>query len=79
MNNKTQFSIQTENDGVKIQVEGTAKDLINLLANAIDDNEEIERVVVLALMAVQLKKESEDGENNALTELFSRMSPKAQA
>jgi hypothetical protein len=77
------FSLVGEESGMNVEIEGSAPDLINLLANAIDDNEDIKMVVSLALMAVQMKNKneagSEDGEEGFLSELMANIKPTAQA
>ena len=77
----TQFCITEEKDGMTVHIEGGAQDLVNLLSNAIYKSDEIETVVTMALIAVNAKRESENGDNNedVLNSILGAMKPTAQA
>ena len=79
--NKTIFSISTQGgeDGMQVEVEGNAKDLMTLFANVIDDNEEIEMVIMMALMSVHATRAKDSGVSGVWKELMMKMKPKAQA
>lgn len=79
--NKTIFSISTQGgeDGMQVEVEGKAQDLMTLFANVIDENEEIEMVIMMALMSVHASRAKNEDEDGGLEELMMKMKPKAQA
>lgn len=79
--NQTIFSISTEggDDGMQVNIEGNAKDLMTLFANVIEENEEIETVIIMALMAVHASRAKEEDGEGGLEELLMKMKPKAQA
>lgn len=80
MDNNTHFSAKLDGDSIAISVEGSQEDLVNLLANAIDDNEKIERLFIYALLAVTIRRKEQNGDDDTdLSDLFSVMKPKAQA
>ena len=70
----------TSNNGedMSVEIEGGAKDLTNLLATVISDSEEIEMVVTMALLAVKMKQDQNNGED-MLSKMMSAVKPKAQA
>lgn len=77
---EAKFCITAVEEGISMEIEGSGKDLINLLANTISESEEVEEVITMALIAVHMKRESESNEgNDLLNSLFSKVRPKAQA
>ena len=79
--NQTIFSISTEggDDGMEVNIEGNAQDLMTLFANVIEENEEIEMVIMMALMSVHANRAKEEDGVNGLENLLMKMKPKAQA
>lgn len=79
--NKTIFSISTEggDDGMQVNVEGNAKDLMTLFANVIDENDELEMVIMMALMSVHANRAKEENGEDGLEKLLMKMKPKAEA
>ena len=79
MNQETvKFCLTGDGEGMNVEIEGGARDLIDLLANVINDNEEIEMVVTMALLATHLKREDRT-DDDMLGEMFSKVKPTAQA
>jgi len=76
---KVIFSIVETKKGIKAEIEGTGGELINLLANVIDESDEIREIVELSLLAVKLKTKAENKEDDFLSEVISKMKPTAQA
>ena len=76
-----QFCITENEEGMSIHIEGGAQDLVNLLSNAIYKSEEIEMVVTMSLIAVNAKRESENGDDNEdlLNSILGAIKPTAQA
>lgn len=70
---------RNENDKLTVDVEGSAGDLTNLIASAIDSDPDLEMVVTLALMAVTAKRNNAGDSMDALVEMFSKSRPTAQA
>lgn len=62
-NTKPYFKVGlTEDDKIHVEVDGTGQELMNLFANVINDNPDIAEVITLALMAVQMRRDEENGE-----------------
>lgn len=62
MNKKPYFRVElTEEDQIHVEVDGTGQELMNLFANVINDNPDIAEVITLALMAVSMRKDEENG------------------
>jgi hypothetical protein len=73
------FCISSNNgEDLKVEIEGGAKDLTNVLASVIAESEEIEMVVTMALLAVKMKQDKE-GDNDMLSKMMSAVKPTAQA
>lgn len=79
MNQKTiKFCITADGEDMSVEVEGGAKDLTSMLASVIEESEQIEMVVTMALLAVKMKQEEDNGED-MLAKMMSSIRPKAQA
>jgi hypothetical protein len=78
MSNKVKFLAEEIDGKIKIEVEGSLKDLVNLIASAIDDNEDIERIFMLSFLAVKAAN-SETDNGDDLTDILSKIKPVAQA
>jgi len=50
-----------------------------LFANVIDDNDEIEMVIMMALMSVHASRAKEEDGEGGLEKLLMKMKPKAEA
>lgn len=62
MNKKPFFRVElTEEDQIHVEVDGTGQELMNLFANVINDNPDIAEVITLALMAVSMRRDEENG------------------
>lgn len=73
------FCISSNNgEDLKVEIEGGAKDLTNVLASVIAESEEIEMVVTMALLAVKMQQDQNNGED-MLSKMMSAVQPKAQA
>ena len=56
--NPVQFSlIETSEGTVQVDINGTGKDLIQLLATVIQSNEKIKEIIVMALMATEFENQ----------------------
>jgi hypothetical protein len=75
---KIKFCITSDGEGVNVDVEGGARDLIDLLASVVSENEDIEMVITMALLAIHLKREDKT-DDDMLSEMFSKIKPTAQA
>ena len=78
MSNKVKFLAEEIDGKIKIEVEGSLKDLVNLIASAIDDNEDIERIFMLSFLAVKAATFETDNDDD-LTDILSKIKPVAQA
>jgi hypothetical protein len=56
--NQAQFSLIETTDGkIKVAIEGKGKDLIDLLASAMESNEKIKEIIEMSLMAIEFKNQ----------------------
>ena len=75
----TKFCITSNNgEDISVEIEGGSKDLTNLLATVIAESEQIEMVVTMALLAVKMQQDQNNGED-MLSKMMSAVQPKAQA
>jgi len=70
----------TEENQIHVECEGKGGELMNLFANVMNDNEEIKEVIVMALMALEMRA-SEEGEpsDEAIEAALGENPPTAQA
>ena len=70
----------TSNNGedLSVEIEGGAQNLTNMIASVIDESEQIEMVVTMALLAVKMKQDKSSDED-FLSKMMSAVRPKAQA
>ena len=62
MNKKPFFRVElTDEDQIHVECDGSGQELMNLFANVINDNPDIAEVITLALMAVSMRKDEENG------------------
>ena len=56
--NQAQFSLTETTEGtVQVEINGTGKDLIDLLATAMSSNEKIKEIITMALMATEFENQ----------------------
>lgn len=56
--NQVQFSlIETTEGTIQVDIEGTGKDLVTMLASAILSNEKIKEIITMALMATEFENQ----------------------
>ena len=56
--NPVQFSLIETTDGtIKVDINGTGKDLMAMLASAIASNEKIKEIITMALMATEFENQ----------------------
>ena len=73
------FCISSSNgEDLSVEIEGGAQNLTNMLASVIDESEQIEMVVTMALLAVKMKQDKSSDED-FLSKMMSAVRPKAQA
>ena len=70
----------TSNNGedLSVEIEGGAQNLTNMIASVIDESEQIEMVVTMALLAVKMKQDK-GSDSDMLSKMMSAIRPKAQA
>ena len=62
MSTKPHFRVElTDENQIHVEVDGTGQELMNLFANVINDNPDIAEVITLALMAVSMRRDEENG------------------
>ena len=73
------FSLSTEDgSSMKVEIEGSAMDIMNLIASAASEDPQIEMVLMMALMAIRDKRSGDVGEDE-LESLLSQLTPTAEA
>jgi hypothetical protein len=83
-NKKPYFRVEvTEEDQIRVECDGSGQELMNLFANVINDNPDLAEVITLALMAVSMRKDEEEGveglnEDDVLN-MLSKVKPVAEA
>ena len=56
--NQAQFSLIETTDGqIKVDINGTGKDLMSMLASAMASNEKIKEIITMALMATEFENQ----------------------
>jgi hypothetical protein len=81
---KVVFSLVGDDDGIQAEIEGSGRELVELLATVMVENEEVLTVIEMALLAAKMEKSKskDDGDEpneDYLTDLFSKLKPTAQA
>lgn len=66
----TYFKVEVIDSRIKVEVDGTFGDLVNLFANVFSDNEDLKQVAVMALMAIEMKDQESGDEDGALESLI---------
>ena len=62
MNKKPFFRVElADEDQIHVECDGSGQELMNLFANVINDNPDLAEVITLALMAVSMRKDEENG------------------
>ena len=63
---KAYFLVETTEEGLHVEVNGTGRELVNLFANVIADNDDLAEVIKMAIFAVEMK-------NGKLDDLMSKL------
>ena len=69
---------KTEENQIHVECEGSGGELMNLFANVMNDNDDIKEVIVMALMALEMRA-SGDEADEAIAEALGENPPTAQA
>lgn len=73
----TKFCLLETNDSIKVEIEGSGKTLLNLIANAIESDDRIRELIMFSLLAVIQKQHeeqiSEETEDEKLISMLSKM------
>ena len=69
---------KTEENQIHVECEGSGGELMNLFANVMNDNDDIKEVIVMALMALEMRA-SEEPSDEAIAEALGENPPTAQA
>jgi hypothetical protein len=70
----------TEEDQIAVECEGSGGELMNLFANVMNDNEDIKEVIVMALMALEMRaSEGEEASDTMIASALSGNAPIAEA
>lgn len=70
----------TEEDQIAVECEGSGGELMNLFANVMNDNEDIKEVIVMALMALEMRaSEGEEASDAMIASALSGNTPTAEA
>jgi hypothetical protein len=70
----------TEEDQIAVECEGSGGELMNLFANVMNDNKDIKEVMVMALMALEMRaSEGEEASDAMIASALSGNAPVAEA
>lgn len=70
----------TEEDQIAVECEGSGGELMNLFANVMNDNKDIKEVIVMALMALEMRaSEGEEASDAMIASALSGNAPVAEA
>jgi hypothetical protein len=70
----------TEEDQIAVECEGSGGELMNLFANVMNDNKDIKEVMVMALMALEMRaSEGEEASDAMIASALSENPPIAEA
>jgi len=70
----------TEEDQIAVECEGSGGELMNLFANVMNDNKDIKEVIVMALMALEMRaSEGEEASDAMIASALSGNTPIAEA
>ena len=70
----------TEEDQIAVECEGSGGELMNLFANVMNDNDDIKEVIVMALMALEMRaSEGEEASDAMIASALSGNAPIAEA
>jgi hypothetical protein len=71
---------KTEENQIHVECEGSGSELMNLFANVMNDNNDIKEVIVMALMALEMRASEEEGpSDDAIAAVLSENPPVAEA
>ena len=71
---KTFFHAEDNGETVSLSVEGNAKDLMNLFANVFHENEDLRRVIEMALIIVETENDKQSNPMAAILALMASVS-----
>ena len=70
----------TEEDQIAVECEGSGGELMNLFANVMNDNKDMKEVIVMALMALEMRaSEGEEASDAMIASALSGNTPIAEA
>jgi len=76
---KTTFSLTGEGENVKVDIEGTGRDLVTLIATAIYQDQEIEHMLMAAFLVVAEERSKESETEDNIEDILANVKPYAQA
>lgn len=76
--NNVKFCINNAGDELSVEIEGSRMDIITVLATVMDESEDLQMMVEIALAAVNAKKAGEVTDEEII-ERLSKIKPIAQA
>lgn len=72
----TKFCLIETEGMIKVEIEGSGKELVNILASAMEKSDNIKEIITMSLLAVMMKEEEvvDEGESDdELAQMLSKM------
>ena len=72
----TKFCLIETEGMIKVEIEGSGKELVNILASAMEKSDNIKEIITMSLLAVMMKEEEvvDEGESDdELVKMLSKM------
>jgi len=71
----TKFCLIETEGMIKVEIEGSGKELVNILASAMEKSDNIKEIITMSLMALMLKEEEvmEEDNDDELVKMLSKM------
>jgi hypothetical protein len=71
----TKFCLIETEGMIKVEIEGSGKELVNILASAMEKSDNIKEIITMSLMALMMKEEEvmEEDNDDELVKMLSKM------
>jgi hypothetical protein len=70
----TKFCLIETEGMIKVEIEGSGKELVNILASAMEKSDNIKEIITMSLFALMMKEEEVVGEEESDDELVQMLS-----
>jgi hypothetical protein len=67
------FRLEDNGDSIKVDIQGTGEELINLLAQAMSSSDEVKTMIQFAFLGMMMNDKETQNEDDQLAEVLSQM------